>query len=250
MPIARAIVLQHLDREGAGLIGELLLRRGIRVDPIPLDHGAAVPASLAADEILVVMGGSMGVADIVDPRFPFLAPEVELLRGVLAAKRPVLGVCLGAQLLAHAAGSRVFPNQRADAKGIPRPLREVGFGEVHLLGREHEPALAGLDAAIPVLHWHGDTFDLPVGATHLAKSEACVNQAFRLGERAYGLQFHVEIEAETVRRWAEEDADYVVGARGPEGPAAIAAASEAVSREVRRTGERLLGNIIIQMLGS
>jgi GMP synthase (glutamine-hydrolysing) len=246
--MSQVIVLQHLDREGCGYIADLCTRRGLTVTTVRLDLGVPVPESLAEGDLLVVMGGSMGVGDIGDPRYPFLAREASLLRSVLAKEQPVLGICLGSQLLAHAAGARVFPNQRPDQTGAMQPCREVGFGRVRLLHRPDEPAWAGLTETIPVLHWHGDTFDLPAGAVHLAESELCKHQAFRLGKRAYGLQFHIETDAELVRTWAREDAAFAESALGPTGPADIVAASEAGSREVRQVGERILNNVLEQML--
>jgi GMP synthase-like glutamine amidotransferase len=244
----QAIVLQHVDREGPGWIADACRQRGFSVHILRLDLGVPVPASLADGDLLVVMGGSMGVGDLADSRFSFLAREASLLRVVLARKQPVLGVCLGAQLLAHAAGSRVYPNQRRDERGVLQPAREVGFGEVRLLGIEREPALSGLGETLKVLHWHGDTFDLPAGSVHLAASDVCANQAFRIGRRAFGLQFHVETDAELVRLWAREDSDFVVSALGPDGPAAIAAMSEQGVREVGATGRRLIENILGEML--
>ncbi len=215
-----------------------------------LDLGASVPVAMDNGDILIVMGGSMGVADAHDPRYPFLAREVALLHRVLAHKQPVLGVCLGAQLLAHAAGSRVYPNQRPDAGGILRPRREVGFGEVRLLGSGDEPVLAGLPKTIPVLHWHGDTFDLPATAVRLAESDVCQNQAFRIGSNTFGLQFHVETDAALVREWAEADSEFVRSALGPEGPAQIMAMCKETLPAMRRVGERLVGNILGQMLAT
>jgi GMP synthase-like glutamine amidotransferase len=244
----RAIILQHLDREGPGAIAELCVRRGLAVEALCLDRGAPVPRSLDVGDVLIVMGGSMGVADVGDPRFPFLSQEIALLRTVLAAKQPVLGICLGSQLLAAAAGSRVYPNRRPDANGTLRAVREVGFGEVRLIGLDREPALKGLGERLLVLHWHGDTFDLPAGAVHLAESDLCENQAFRIGDRAYGLQFHIETDADLVRCWADEDADFARSALGPDGPATIIAAADARVPAMRKTGEVLIDNILSQML--
>jgi GMP synthase (glutamine-hydrolysing) len=244
----RAIILQHLDREGPGTIADLCQQRGLETDIVRLDLGASVPVAMENGDILIVMGGSMGVADVDDPRYPFLAREVTLLRRVLAQRQPVLGVCLGAQLLAHAAGSRVYPNQRPDAGGLLRPCREVGFGEVRLLGSRDEPALAGLPKTIPVLHWHGDTFDLPTTAVRLAESDVCGNQAFRIGSNAFGLQFHVETDAALVREWAQDDSEFVRSALGPDGPSRIIAMCEEALPAMRRVGERLVGNILGEML--
>jgi GMP synthase (glutamine-hydrolysing) len=244
----RALILQHLDREGPDLIAEVCAARGLDLELRRLDLGDEVPPELAPDNLLIVMGGPMGVSDVADPRYPFLRREVELLRSVLRYGQPVLGVCLGAQLLAYAAGARVFPNRRPDGHGVPRPWPEVGFGEVRLVDQASEAVLAGLPSPLPVLHWHGDTFDIPAGAVRLAESDACPNQAFRIGRRAFGLQFHVEVSAELARRWAREDADFVRAALGPDGPAAIVAASERAVAAMREPGRRLLDGVIEAML--
>lgn len=246
----RAVVLQHLDREGPGFIAELCQQLSFALEILRLDLGTPVPRELGQGDLLVVMGGSMGVGDIADNRYPFLAAEVELLRGMLAKRQPVLGVCLGSQLLAHAAGARVYPNQRREGSGALRAAPEVGFGEVTLLGAEREPALAGLGDKLPVLHWHGDTFDLPKDAVRLAESEVCANQAFRIGRRAFGLQFHVETDAELVRSWAKEDSAFAEAALGPGGPATIMATSEAAVAAMRVPGEQLMRNILAEMLST
>jgi GMP synthase (glutamine-hydrolysing) len=243
----RTIILQHMEREGPGVIADLCVERGLTVEVHRLDAGDRVPSALAAGDLLVVMGGAMNVGDAGDPRYPFLAPELALLADVLARQAPVLGVCLGAQLLAHAAGSAVYPNRHHAPDGSARLAREVGFGEVRLLDGADEPALAGLPARLPVLHWHGETFDLPKGAVRLAESELCRNQAFRLGARAFGLQFHVEVDAATVRRWATEDAAFVRSALGPDGPSAIIDGSETGAAAMLAPGRRLLGNLLHEM---
>lgn len=248
--MSRALVLQHLDREGPELLAEVCRERGLHVEVRRLDHGDEVPERSAPDDLLVVMGGPMGVGDVDNPRYPFLRREITLLRTALAEGQPVLGVCLGAQLLAHAGGARVFLNQRRDGQGILRPSPEVGFGEVRLLGLPSEPALAGLHSPLPVLHWHSDTFELPPTSVRLAESDACPNQAFRIGERAFGLQFHVEVGAALARRWTSEDGEFVQAALGPDGPATIIAASEGAVAAMRGPGRRLLDNIVGAMLGA
>jgi GMP synthase-like glutamine amidotransferase len=244
----QAVILQHLRREGPGMIVELCRERGLQPDVRRLDLGAPVPDTLAPGDLLVIMGGPMGVADVGDPRFAYLDREVELARRLLARQQPMLGVCLGSQLLAHAAGSRVYPNLRPDRNGVLQPAREVGFGQVRLLGTEHEPALAGLPAQLDVLHWHGDTFELPANGVRLAESDLCANQAFRLGKRVFGLQFHIEVDAALTRLWAAEDAAFVVSARGPDGPATIAAMSDEACRAMAGPGKRLLENLFAEML--
>jgi GMP synthase-like glutamine amidotransferase len=214
----RAAVLQHVPHEGPARIATALARVGFEVERRELFAGARVPA-LGDMDLLVVMGAPLGVSDAGDPRYPFLAAELELLRAAVARDFPTLGVCLGAQLLAAAAGARVYPNVTGDP---PRPTREVGWGAIHFVrAASEEPLLAGLDPAEIVLHWHGDTFDLPRGATLLASTLACENQMFRLGRRQLGVQFHVELGASDIDAWLAADSEYVRGALGPDGPERI-----------------------------
>jgi len=241
----RAIVIQHVEMEGPGRIAERLAEREIHVEIVEVFKGAAVPRTVGEDEILVVMGGGMGVGDRDDPRYPFLKAEIALLRGAVAEGRGILGVCLGSQLLAAAAGARVYPNVSAGGERV----REVGWGPVRLLGSDDEPALAGLGTEQTVLHWHGDTYDLPAGSVRLASTDVCPNQAFRIGPRAFGLQFHVEADAALARRWAVEDADFVRAARGADGPAAVIAESDRLADAARAAGDRMIRNIVGCMLG-
>ena len=186
----RVIVLQHAAPEGPGLIAEALAARELEVSIVRLDHGRPVPERLGDAAGLVVMGGPMGVAD--EAKFPFLAAEKRLLREALDAGRPVLGVCLGAQLLASALGAAVRPSGR----------REIGWHEVRLRGRAEGDALFhGLEPSFTPLSWHGDVFDLPAGAQPLARSALTELQAFRYGERAWGLLFHLEVSRAMVEEF-------------------------------------------------
>jgi GMP synthase (glutamine-hydrolysing) len=239
----RAIVLQHTPTEGPERVAVMLAERGVGCGVRALDRGDPVPDDLAPGEILVVMGGPMGVGDVGDPRWPFLAPEIALLRKLIARDAPVLGICLGAQLLAAAGGARVYPNTRPGPNGR-EPAREVGWGPVDLIGADREPILAGLGAHPMVLHWHGDTFDLPPGATHLASTPICPHQAFRLGTRQFGFQFHCELEAASIAVWVREDGEFVRAANGEGGGARILADTARLYAEARPGWDRLLGNAI------
>ena len=178
--------------EGPGLIAEAAFRRGLELRLCHPYRDESLPSWEQLDG-LVVMGGPMGVADTAE--HPHLAREVELIAAMVRTGRPVLGVCLGAQLLAHALGARVYRGEQA----------EIGCGAVSLTasGRE-DPVLGSAGAAtLPVVHWHQDTFELPADASLLASSPLFPHQAFRAGARAYGLQFHVEVERELARAWRE-----------------------------------------------
>lgn len=242
--IERALVIQHVAMEGPGRIADLCREREIAVEIREIFAGHTIPTSVEANEMLIVMGGSMGVGDRGDPNYAFLAAEIALIERALADERPVLGICLGAQLLAQAAGARVYPNFRRDDAGGEIRVREVGWGPVTLLGRDREPALAGMDSEQIVLHWHGDTFDLPTGAVLLASTAACAHQAFRIGSRAFGLQFHVESNADMARRWAAEDQEFVRAARGADGTAMVVAETDRFAPGARVDGDRLIRNIL------
>jgi len=238
----KAIVLQHIAHEGPGRVLGALERAGFQVEIRNLAEGEPLPGSVNEFDALVVMGGPMGVGDLNDARYPFLAPEVELLRECVARERPVLGICLGAQLLAHAAGARVYPLSIGEPS---RRLREVGWGAVHFArSSDEEPILEGLNPAEIVLHWHGDTFDLPPGAQLLASSLHCENQMFRLGKCAFGLQFHIELEAGDILRWLDEDAEYVERALGVNGRERILSDTPRYMSAFRAQSERLLDGIV------
>ena len=186
------LALQHVPYEGPGLIAAAAFRRGLDLRLCHPYRGESLPSPEELDG-LVVMGGPMGVHDTAE--HPHLAREVELIAAMTRAGRPVLGVCLGAQLLAHALGASVYRGQRA----------EIGCGTVSLTGTGREdPVLGSTGAAtLPVVHWHEDTFELPAHASLLAGSALFPHQAFRVGTNAYGLQFHVEVERELARAWRE-----------------------------------------------
>jgi GMP synthase (glutamine-hydrolysing) len=231
-----AIVLQHTPTEGPDRVGELAIEQGMTLDVRHVYRGDPVPADaeMGADHVLIVMGGPMGVSDAGDPRFPYLAPELALLEKLVARDHPVLGICLGSQLLARAAGARVYPAAR----------REVGWAPVQFIGIEREPALRGIRAEETLLHWHGDTFDLPEGAVHLAATKICPQQGFRLRQHLYGLQFHCELRGETIATWVRDDADYVASANGPAGGERILADTDRYLAEAGRVGDLLLRNIL------
>jgi GMP synthase-like glutamine amidotransferase len=183
----RARILQHVPFESPGSIATTLGSLGATVETTRLFAGEVLPAATDVD-VLVVMGGPMSVNDEAD--FAWLVPEKSLIAEAIATGRAVVGVCLGAQLIASALGCRVYPNRE----------REIGWFPIEPTPRGRA---SGLEVDGPVFHWHGETFDLPAGATLLASSVGCVNQAFSLGPRVLGLQFHLEATPSDVRNMVE-----------------------------------------------
>jgi GMP synthase (glutamine-hydrolysing) len=234
----RAVCLTNVAHEGPGLVGELLGEAGYRVEIVEAFRGEALPVDLGEKDVLVVMGGPMGVADIGKPEAPWLAPVVELLRSRQAQGWPNVGVCLGMQLIAHAAGAKVVP--MTDAAG--KRLREVGWGRLDFVGTDM--ITRGLPASIDVLHWHGDGCELPAGATLLASTQVCPVQMFRLG-RSFGMQFHPEIDGPTACLWATEDAEFVRAANGPEGVARLQSASPEAAARTYAQRRRLLTQALV-----
>ncbi len=181
-----AVGLRHLAFEDLGHFAPVLSADGY--DVRYCDVGLDTLAAAAAADLLIVLGGPIGVYE--ENKYPFLAGEIALLKARLAARRPTLGICLGAQLMARALGARVYPG----------PAKEIGFAPLTLTGAGRVSCLAGFEGK-PVLHWHGDTFDLPAGATLLASTEICTQQAFAYGRNAIGFQFHPEAGAAGFERW-------------------------------------------------
>lgn len=208
----RALVVQHLPAEGPAEVAHALTRAGVAVVVHRCDL-AGPPPPLDGFAGLVVMGGTMAAHD--DRDFPTRRAEIDLLASALRRAVPTLGICLGAQLLAVAAGARAFPG----ADGL-----EIGWLPVTLTAEAaRDPLLAGIVGPLTVLQWHADTFDLPDGAEHLASGTRYANQAFRVGPVAWGLQFHVEVDEHTVDAFVAADAAEAEAADG--GATGLAAAA-------------------------
>lgn len=193
----QVIAIRHLFHEDLGSLEPLLRALGYEVSYLEAGGDDLQAIDPLRPDLLVVLGGPMGVYEA--DRYPFIGQEVALLRERLAADRPTLGICLGAQLMAKALGARVYPGGR----------REIGWKPLRFT-EEGRELLARLD--LPVLHWHGDTFDLPEGAVRLASTDLYENQAFLFGRNLLALQFHPEVTAAGLERWlldAEGDATLV-----------------------------------------
>lgn len=183
--MAHAHVLQHVAFEGPGTIAAWLERAGYQVTITRLDLGDALPENAALD-LLVVMGGPMSVHDT--GRHPWLAAELAFVGRCLADGTPMLGICLGAQIIAAAAGAGVYRNAEPEIGWFPIQAVQIPSGV----------DVFRFPSTAQVFHWHGETFDLPPRAIHLASSDVCRHQAFQLGRSVLGLQFHIETTAELV----------------------------------------------------
>jgi len=180
--------LQHVPFEGLGSIAPWLEAAGAAVTRTRLFAGDALP-DVAALDLLVVMGGPMSVND--EDTFPWLVAERRFICTALEAGIPILGVCLGAQLIAAAAGARIYANGE----------KEIGWLPVTAVPTR-DPSVFRFPPSLEVFHWHGETFDLPPGAVHLARSDGCAHQAFQLGPSAIGVQCHLETTPASARSLA------------------------------------------------
>ncbi len=186
------IVAQHAAHEGPGLLAGVFSAAGVQARVVRLDRGDRLPDPGEMGGA-VVLGGAMGVHD--SGEFPWLEAERRWIATIVGAGVPVLGVCLGAQLLAAALGAKVTTG----------PSPEIGVGEVVLtVEGSADPVLGPEGGRVPVIHWHDDAFEIPDGAVRLATGERYPNQAFRYGRRVYGLQFHVEVDDAMAEAWASE----------------------------------------------
>jgi GMP synthase (glutamine-hydrolysing) len=219
-----ACVLQHIRCEPPGLFTGMLADRGFVIEAIELDEGDGLPDWREVDLVLA-MGGPMGVYD--ETAHPWLVTEKEWIAAAVRAGTPYLGVCLGAQLLAASLGAQVRTGDTPEVGVLP--VEVTGPGQA-------DPVFGVLGDSFPALQWHGDTFAIPAGAVHLGRSAAYPNQAFRFGEAAYAVQFHVEVTDSMFAEWGrvpayEKSAETVLGSGGLRHlAAAFAAARESMAR--------------------
>lgn len=185
-----ATVIRHVAFEDLGTLAIALDQHHYQITTVEAGRDPISPMTAHQPDLLIVLGGPIGAYEEAD--YPFLADELRLLESRFQADLPVLGICLGAQLMARALGAAVYPSGS----------KELGWAPVTLSAAGHQSALKALDPGkTEVLHWHGDTFDLPPGATLLASTALCLNQAFSWGENSLGLQFHPEVTAAGLERW-------------------------------------------------
>ena len=224
----RMAVLQHVPFEGPAAIADWAAARGAGIAVTHLYRGGELPA-LADFDMLTVMGGPMSAND--EAQLAWLAPEIALVRDAIGAGKIVLGVCLGAQIIAKSLGAKVYAGQR----------KEIGWFDVKRTEAAH-PIFDGLPAAFPVFHWHGETFDLPAGAVRLAETASTPNQAFAVGGRVLGLQFHMEATSASVEGLLQNAADEIGTGPFEHSPDAIRAGIGTCA-SMKPLLDRVLGNL-------
>jgi GMP synthase (glutamine-hydrolysing) len=190
-----AIAIRHVQFEDLGTLAPALEAAGYDVTYVDVDGGALAFLDPLAPDLLVVLGGPVGVYQTED--YPFLADELRILKARIAAGRPTLGICLGSQLMAASMGAKVGPSGHT----------ELGFSKLALNEAGHASPLRHLEG-VEVLHWHGDMFALPDGAALLASTDLCKHQGFSKGANILALQFHPEPDAAGLERW-------LIGYAGP-----------------------------------
>jgi GMP synthase (glutamine-hydrolysing) len=183
-----ALALRHVAFEDVGVWAEGLDEAGYRLKYVEVGPRPLPLEEIQRSDLVIILGGPIGVYET--EAYPFLVEEIAAIAARLAERRSTLGVCLGAQLMAAALGARVAPG----------PGKEIGYAPVELTTAALKTPLAAI-AGLSVLHWHGDAFDLPPGAERLASTKLCPHQAFRIGDWALGLQFHVEADPQELECW-------------------------------------------------
>jgi GMP synthase (glutamine-hydrolysing) len=186
----RLLVFQHVPHEILGTFNPLLKAAGFRIRYVNFGRTPDEVPNVEKYDGLIILGGPMCV-DQTDSH-PHLLTEIDAIKEAMDRHMPVLGICLGAQLIATALGARVGKN----------PVKEIGWYDVTPTeAGQSDPLFSCFDGTEKIFQWHGDTFEIPHGATGLASSPECPNQAFRFGERTYGLQFHLEVDEALIQRW-------------------------------------------------
>ena len=220
------VIVRHARTEGPGHFASFLDAKGLPWRLLAIDQGEAVPESPEGFAGLVFMGGPMCVNDDL----PWIPPVLALIRAAVAADIPVLGHCLGGQLMAKALGGSVGPN----------PVKEIGWGRVDVADTDSARHWFGDLGSFQAFHWHGETFSPPPGASPILSSAHCANQAFALGKHL-GLQCHVEMTEAMIDTWCAVGAEEIAAARSPavQTPAAMRAMNGACLPALSQAADRL-----------
>ncbi|MCL4536867.1 MAG: type 1 glutamine amidotransferase [Nitrospirae bacterium] len=200
------LICKNISSEGPGTIEDFLKAKGIPYTVVDLSKGEKIPDAEAFDT-LIMMGGPMSVNE--DDIYPYIKKEEELTRDFVARGKSILGVCLGAQIMAKALGARVYKGGQKEIGWYDIELTSDGIADALMRKLAVHPHVGDMWRRFKVFHWHGETFNIPQGAVRLAGSELFPNQAFRHGNRAYAFQFHIEVTKDMVYDWLKgEDIDH------------------------------------------
>jgi GMP synthase-like glutamine amidotransferase len=227
----RAHVLQHVAFEGPASIGQWLMSNGFDITFTRFYETGSILPQVDEVDIVVVMGGPMSVND--EALYPWLISEKRFVREVIDAEKPVLGICLGAQLIANAMGQRVYPNAE----------REIGWFPIQAVANE-EPGVFVFPSETEVFHWHGETFNIPHGSFLLASSQGCLNQAFQFKSHVIGLQFHLETTPDSAREIAAHCRSELIPSRYVQDESEILA----VSAERYQRINALMGDVLSHLV--
>jgi len=189
------LICKNISSEGPGTIEDFLRSKEIQYTIVDLYKGESLPSDAGRFDTLVMLGGPMSVNDDLQ----YIRDEEHLVRDFAARGKKIFGICLGAQIMAKALGAQVRKVPGQEVGWLPIKFSEEGLRDPLIQGLATHPATEVIDRAIPVFHWHGETFDLPHGAIRIASSRACENQAFQVGSGVIGLQFHLETTPQTAR---------------------------------------------------
>ncbi len=270
--MSKAVILQHVAHEGPGRIVPVFRDFGIPTEIRHLYRGDEVPTDLEEMRVLVVLGGPMSANDAGNEKYPFLAGEIELIKRVIHHDRPLMGICLGAQLLAVAGGAKVYPNVKMAPPAAPgqppqpaqpiTALPEFGWLPVTFpFPGGTEPIVMGLHDGLRMFHWHLDTFDLPrlpapafaapppapqppAGNALLSSSKLCKNQAFRFKNRLFGFQYHIEMTEAGIEAMLAEGKQALAESAGADAEAKIRQDTPKHYPLYERLTNKLLGNFV------
>ncbi len=270
--MSKAIILQHVPYEGPGRIVPVFRDFGIPTEVRHLYKGDEVPTDLDELRVLVVMGGPMGVSDIGKTEYAYMQHEAHLLKRLIELDRPVLGICLGAQLIAHAGGAKVYPNVKmASPSGPGQPpkpaepteaLPEIGWAPVSFpFPGGTEPIVYGAIEGSPMFHWHFDTFDLPklpppanappppappppTGNALLSSTRTCRNQAFRFKNRLFGFQYHIELDRDGIEAITAGNRQQAIDVLGSDAEQIIRKGTEQHYARYERVTNKILQNFV------
>jgi GMP synthase (glutamine-hydrolysing) len=235
LSMKKLLVLQHVRHEGLGNLDPLFQNAGIQIDSVNFSCEPDARPSLDGYDGLVVLGGPMSAYDT--DRHPHLVMETNLIERAAGNNLPVLGICLGSQLIASALGARVYPNG----------IKEIGWYDLSPTeNAKDDPLFRHVVETEKVFQWHGDTFDLPQGGIHLASSSLCSNQAFRYGKTIYALQFHLEIDVTMIESWLTvfENRQEIADLKGAINPNVIRAETPRCIGRLQELSEQVFGEFV------